>query len=166
MRFAIRRIVDTLIAFLYCDRPSLGLSCLLASLLHSCLLTKSFTSLTHPQSFDLISETSICRALCCSLLRFAQPTCSSGIRQAAPIKPPIKRELQSAESTSAGCDSILATNAIPPSKRPVTRTSWCLCSPASLHVLSRGVLTPGPSAWPRRLLNQPARRPACLDCLA
>lgn len=45
-------------------------------------------------------------------------------------------------------------------------TSWCLCSPSSLHALSRGVLTPGPSAWPRRLLNQPARHPACLDCLA
>lgn len=28
------------------------------------------------------------------------------------------------------------------------------------------MLTPGPSAWPRRLLNQPARHPACLDCLA
>lgn len=88
------RIVDTLIAFLYVTGLALSLSRLLASLLHNSLLTRPSTLLTHPQSFDLISKTSVAGVFAV-LLRFAQPACSSGIRKAASIK----RELQSAEPT-------------------------------------------------------------------
>lgn len=97
VRFAIRRLVDTLIpllgpvsfwASLVLWPPSLKLSADEAlPISHS----------THTQSFSSISKTSICRALRCPLLRFAQSTCSSGLRRAASIK----RELLSAESTCA-----------------------------------------------------------------
>ncbi|KAL7901982.1 hypothetical protein HDV63DRAFT_405042 [Trichoderma sp. SZMC 28014] len=123
-----------MIAFLYVTGLASSLSRLLASLLHNSLLTRPFTLLTHPQSFDLISKTLIA-GLFAALLSFAQPSCSSGIRKAASIK----RELQSAEPTG------LLRAATPYSQTPfLHQRGRCLCSPASLHILSRGVLTP---AW-------------------
>lgn len=77
--------MDTLVAFLYVTGLALSLSRLPASLLHNSLLTRPSTLLTHPQSFDLISKTSIAGVFAV-LLRFAQPACSSGIRKAASIK--------------------------------------------------------------------------------
>ncbi|KAL7926767.1 hypothetical protein ACQKWADRAFT_88837 [Trichoderma austrokoningii] len=75
---------------------------------------------------------------------FSASTCSSGIRNAASIK----RELQNLFLLAATpyCIHDRRHSSIN-DENQLLLPSWCMCSP-SLHILSRGVLTPGPSARP------------------